>query len=1342
MDSISKSLTVALFVFAAIFMGGSDLSAQEEKQAKVRFGVIGMGGGAFDALKSCEEELNVSLAHFRPNRFTQDPPPDLSKFDAMITSFASGDQKDQYKTAFQKALKKNPDMKTFCVGPPAICGMWGEWIGRENLTQDSQMAAYYGLSEQSMKQMLEYALIKYFGRPGEVDPPNPETAVKIYHPEYGDLESVGEFLRLAKKDGWDTEKTPRVALGTWRHHRVFHQPKVVDAIMEELKKRGILSLCLIADDKDFTDRLTEFSPDLVIMTSHTREPAAFWEKLGVPRIHALWFMNESIGAWRGSSTTGMKKSEIKHLVVSAELKGSTETLTAGGTEFGGGGGDEIIPIPDRIRRIGGRAQSWINLARKKNSEKKISVIYYDTKADKSSLMMGPAHNLNAPPSMIKFLNAMKNDGYTIDKLPADADELLKQAQDHGRQMGLYEPGAVDKLARSGKAVLVKEDKYRKWFEEKVPRKQRDEIKEFWGEAPGEIMVWEHQGAKYIVLPRIDLGNVALMPQPLKGETLIASSKRKDIKKSLLPPPHNYLATYFWLQEEFGADALVHFGSHGTEWLFSGKQAVLSASDWTDIMLADMPNINPWLAGNTAEHQPCRRRAMAVTVDFLPPPLIEAGLSDELLNLQSDIIKWKGMEEGALSKKFAATISEQARAARLDEELDFASSPEEILGDGDIKKVSKYLHDLQNEFVPAGMHILGQKPSDEKLIPYYAYCMGKRFREAAKGIFDIPADAPSPENYLNGKGEEIIRLMLQQGFSPAEAAKAAGAKLPDGKLPEAATESLNMIAQMNKGFHDTHDEIDSVLNALNGKFVSPGPSGNPERNPGVVPTGRNMFVLNPEELPSRSSWELAKKLTDDYLADAFSKKGAYPRKVAFSLVPYATYNDYGIIESQILYLMGVRPVWNAKNLVRDVKLIPAGELKRPRIDVFLSARSVYRDELPALMKLIDKAVRLAASKKEKNNYVHDNSAAMEKKLAESGFAANKAKILSMARMYGAEPDEIIDSHNWFFYLTERSGEWENREELLDAYLPYSKHVYTDGMWGVDSPEAFDEAIKGTESIMRSWNDNRDFVLANKFAWWVDGTLSLAIKHITGKEPELLFVDVRDADDAKIVDSTDAVQRDFRLRLSNPKWIRQMMEEGYAGANFISGNVDNLMGWEIMRDKTVSDANWERITDIYVRDSENLRIREWYDKQNPYAFQKLSVTMLETIRKKYWNANEATILEITEAYARSVAKHGMNSGPREGGNEKLEQFVADTLSAPGTAELDALLQQYLAESAKLKNVREDAGENEPVEGSKLEKKEDKQEKPSADLRFLFFVVIIAAVIFIIGFQFKGASKAKRN
>mgnify|MGYP001545776707 FL=1 len=1344
MISISKNIEVksrVIVIIAAIcviFINSAFADTSNNNiNKKVAIGVIGMAGGAVDAMKHYQDELNVSISALKPERFRQKKLPDLSKYDLIITSFTSSQLKKQYRQAVTEAKKKNPQQKLVCVGPGVICNQWAEWVGQQNIIRDPQMAAYYGLSHEAMREMLRYALITWFNHKGDIVPPPTDKIVRIWHPQYGNFETIDEFLNQAKKAGWNLKDSPRVALGTWRHHVLFHQPRVIEALINELQKQGILAVSIVADAQKFREKLEKFKPDLVIMNSHTREPPDFWKKLDVPRLHALWFTEESIDEWRKSNQTGMSKSQQFHQIVSAEMKGGAETLTAGGTETGHDSGEEIIPIPDRIRLIAKRAKRWINLRHKPNKDKKIALVIYDREADKAGLMSGPAHNLNAPRSMVKFLKKMKNAGYTVENNPIDSDDLINKIMNHGRQMGNWEPAEIERLARSGKAALIPEKLYRQWFEEYIPQWRRNEVLEQWGEIPGKIMVWEDNGKKYIVLPKLDMGNITLFPQPLKGETLTASMKVQDTRESLLPPTHHYLASYFWLRNGLKADALVHFGTHGSEWLYEGKMAVMSRADWSEIFLGDLPNINPWLTSNTSELLPSKRRAHAVHVGFIPPPLMDAGLSDELINLETDIHRFQQLGVGFLKKKFAKSVTEQAIATGVDKDLNLNLKPNEIMSEYQIEQLSLHLHDLMNAQVPSGMHVLGEPPSDELIVPYLVSSLGKRFLESLKELYD-EEEKDMDIFFQKKKGRAILKYILVDGLNFERAIEESDGKVPDAGLPTALAEGLELAVEMHKGLKQTHSEIDNVLAALEGKFIPPGPSGNPERNMAVVPGGRNLYILNPEELPSKASWDLGKKLINRHLAKEFSDKGKYPRKIGFSLIPFATYSDFGIIESQILYLMGVRPIWDAKNRVRDVELIPTEKLKRPRIDVFLSARSVYRDELPGMMKLIDKAIRLAASVNEPDNYVYQHSEATRKKLESEGISNQRALALSKARMFGAKPEEILDGHNWFFYLTERSGEWENKEELVDLFLKYNKHVYTEGIWGENAPEVFDDALAGTETIMRSWYDNRDFVLKNKFAWWVDGTLSLAIKQQTGKEPQLLFVDVRNPDEATFIDSTTAARQDLLIRVVNPKWIKSMMKEGYAGGNTMAKNLDNMMGWEIMREQTFSDQNWNHVADTYVKDKHDINIREWFDKTNPHAFQKLTVTMLETIRKGYWKADKATQLEIATAYAESVAKHGRASGVREGGNDKLVKFVDDTLSAEKSSTLDSVLKEYHQRSAELTDIAPGNSSNETVHGKKLKKKNQQQtqnhqdEKKSLNNNMILILVIACSLlIIVIGF-----------
>ena len=380
-----------------------------------------------------------------------------------------------------------------------------------------------------------------------------------------------------------------------------------------------------------------------------------------------------------------------------------------------------------------------------------------------------------------------------------------------------------------------------------------------------------------------------------------------------------------------------------------------------------------------------------------------------------------------------------------------------------------------------------------------------------------------------------------------------------------------------------------------------------------------------------------------------------------------------MESQILYLLGVRPVWDDRNLVGDVELIPAAELRRPRIDVFIAAGGYYRDMLPTRMHLLDKAVRMVAALDEPDNLVHRDSVQVRAELQRQGIEPPQAEALSRARIFGVAPGEI--GGTGYYYLVERSGQWNDRKDLMNTYLGFSRYVYTEGLWGKHAPEAYNRQIQGSEVLLRSWSDRTRSPLSNKYDWFIGGSLSLAIKELTGREPEWFLSDVRDADRAGLVAAEDALRRDYRVRLFNRKWIEGMMKEGYAGADQIAVHVSNTMGWAIMRDGSVSDDTWNEIAAIYVNDKLGLSMRQWFETQNPYAFQDMSEVHagiqpqgILARPSRAWSA------QVAEQYARSVLRHGEGGGLRGGGNVKLEQFVAATLQSAKSPEMDRLAAQY--------------------------------------------------------------------
>lgn len=1278
-----------------------------------RLAFIGLHGGVFDAMKQFETDAELRLDYITDQQISNEEV-DFSDYRVVFMQHVRGKDREQYRKLITLARKHNLDLKIISISGLAEKKL-PELTKSGIIIQDPLVRQYYGSSAENLKRLLAYVNATYLNRPVEVLPPQSDAAPRgLYHPDHkGMFQSVGEFQRWAENTGRTTKNVPRVIVTAHSTHLAFQQPAIVNALIRECEKKGLLAVCMTDFGPHYTADVLKFKPHAVIHTCHSRETVDFRKKVGVPQLHSIFFRRQSIADWQ-SNLEGLAANEMAFHITGQELLGAIEPQIGAGTLVGGGSSEAFMPIPDRIEHLVARAVSWIRLARLPESEKKIAFVYYDREMGKAELMRGTATGMfmNCPRSVVKILKRMKQDGYSISRVPEDEDDLLALMLDHGRQIGIWAPGELDRLAKSGEAILIPLDKYVHWFNTKVPETQRKDVVKLWGPPPGRFLVWERDGEKFIVIPRIDLGNVILLPQPLRGEAHDTSL----VHDKLVPPPHNYLATYFWLQEEFAADALVHFGTHGSEFLLPGKPTGLSRADWPDIIMGTMPNINPWIINNLGESSPVRRRAYAVLIDHLVPPSVSAELSDELLNLHNDLDRWITLEDGALKNKFRISITKQVRNLHLDTDLHINLTEDRRLTPSELEQTLGYLHDIHTETTPISLHIFGEPPREDLLIPYLVTCLRKSFIDELDKIIDVPPEeslTPGDRNkFLRQKGEEIIKLVVRRGFSPAEAVRVVAGTSADTKFSKRLQEAFDITDQLTAGFAHTHEEMDNLMAAFDGRYIAPGPGNSPDRNPAVVPTGRNMYVMNPEEVPCHPSWELGKQLVDQLLAQQLKAKGRYPEKIGFTLNSFATFQDYGVMESQILYLLGVRPAWDSRNLVTEVELIPAEELGRPRIDVFIAGNGYYRDMLPTRMRLIDKAIRLVAALDEKDNLVYQNSRQVQQELEKEGVSAARATALAQARIFGYPLGQMGSAG--YYYLVERSGEWDSREELMNTYLDHVRYVYTENHWGEHAPDVYNRHIQGTEAVLRSWSDRTRSPLSNKYTWYKGGSLCLAITHLTGKEPEFFLSDVRDPDKTQMVVAEDALRREYRVRLFNRKWIEGMMKEGYAGADQIGVHVSNTMGWKIMRPKSVSDDIWEEIVNIYIRDSKNLNIREWFEAENPFAFQEMTEILLETIRKGYWQPNEATIREIATEYAKSVARHGEGGGLRGGGNKKLEAFVENTLQAPGSRELDSLLAQYKQQCerqqtdnspmekslAAEKTPTDEKSNVEPVEGRKME------------------------------------------
>ncbi len=429
------------------------------------------------------------------------------------------------------------------------------------------------------------------------------------------------------------------------------------------------------------------------------------------------------------------------------------------------------------------------------------------------------------------------------------------------------------------------------------------------------------------------------------------------------------------------------------------------------------------------------------------------MSDGLESLHEHLDKLETLEEGALKAEFRKELTRMIRQERLDVDLHLDLPESGVFADQELSSVAKYLHDIKEETTPINLHVFGEPPREDLLVPYLVQILRQPFLhelehlmndELSTGQLHVhPHSHDSHHHELRPTAEKIVELVVRQSMEPRSAVSTVLGRQID-QLPEEIAKGIRLVVELNESFKKTGDEIENLLRGLDGKFVPPGPGNSPIRNPSAVPTGRNMYLLNPEEVPTRPSWELGVKLAKEIIENHQKLHGDMPSKVGFDLRSSATFRDYGVMEAQIHYLLGVEPIWDEKQLVNDVRLIPRETLGRSRVDVFIAAGGWYESNLPSRLQLWDKAIRLVASADEADNCIRDNSTTIARQLLDTGMAEEQARLLSQGRIFGLAPGREIGG--MLSYQVARSGDWESRDEIADAYLASHKYIYTQGAWG--------------------------------------------------------------------------------------------------------------------------------------------------------------------------------------------------------------------------------------------------------------------------------------------------------
>jgi cobaltochelatase CobN len=869
------------------------------------------------------------------------------------------------------------------------------------------------------------------------------------------------------------------------------------------------------------------------------------------------------------------------------------------------------PVADRIDFVADLAQNWARLRHKPPAERRVALIFanYPNRDGR----IGNGVGLDTPASAVAIVGALAAAGYCVGDMPIDSQALIARL--------LSGPTNAHPDAPSEESYPAAA--YSAWFST-LPPTVRQAVARRWGPAEGDPFF----GAGSFAIPGFRAGNIAVMIQPARGYNIDPKATYHD---PALVPPHGYLACYAWLAHEFRTDAVVHLGKHGTlEWL-PGKALALSAECFPEAALAPLPHLYPFIVNDPGEGTQAKRRAQAVILDHLTPPLTRAGSYGPIAELERLIDEYYEAAQGDARRVavLAEAILEQARAAGLDGDCGIAGRDDVAAA---LRKLDGYLCELKELQIRDGLHVYGRSPEGERRDALLVACAraarGSRSEEASllralAADLGLPGDplaldlarpwtGPRPQILAadapwRTAGDTIERLEALALRLVAGAVKPApGWRRTAAVLDWIATALRPVVASCGAA------ELAGLLVGLDGRFVPPGPSGAPSRGrPEVLPTGRNFFSIDTRTVPTEAAWQLGWKSAAMLVERHAQEQGGYPARVALSAWGTANMRTGGDDVAQALALLGVRPVWErASGRVTGFEILPAAVLDRPRVDVTLRVSGFFRDAFPGLIDLVDSAVCAVAALDEPAdvNPLAARVAADRRDLEARGAAPEEARRRATYRVFGAKPGAYGAGLQTL--IDERI--WQHESELAATWLDWSGYAYGAGAEGIPERAMLETRLSAADAVLHN-QDNREHDLLDSDDYYqFEGGLALVVRQLSGRAPAVWHNDHSRPEQPRIRSLREEIGRVVRGRAANPRWIEGVMRHGYKGAAEIAATVDYLFAFAATA-RAVDDAHFEALYDAYLGDD---RVREFIAEHNPAALDDVCRRFLEAIDRGLW------------------------------------------------------------------------------------------------------------------------------
>lgn len=1107
---------------------------------------------------------------------------------------------------------------------------------------------------------------------------------------------------------------------------------------------------------------------------------------------------------------GMNGGFMSQSIVTPEIDGAIRPYVVFGQRINKEGLQEVYGIPDRMESFVESVQGYVNLKNKKNSSKRIAIFYFKGPGQNALTASG----MEVVPSLYNLLVRLKNEGYNVGKLPANPQELAKMIQAQGAVFGTYAEGAYTQFLKSGHPALVTAQQFAGWTQKALSKKMIKEMNQLYGSFPGKYMATDDGK---LAVARLQFGNVALLPQVMAG---VGGDSFKIVHGTDQAPPYTYVASYLWARYGFSADALIHFGTHGSLEYTPRKQVALDSNDWSDRLIGVVPHLYIYTIGNVGEAMIAKRRTYAQTQSYLTPPFKESELRQTYKQLSDAIQSYEKKASAEQSLKVKALTVKMGIARELG--LDAKQMNKPYSAD-EIARVENFAEELANEKITGKLYTLGVPYDNDDVrtsvyamatdpIAYGMLAVDKLKGRAQEGVekhkqlFDrlylskarntvtqllgsasvsdeyicryvgiTPAElqmarkveamqaAPDPIQMMMQMADQMggmkeakpkrvdhrtvselraakvshkkkIPQMSREAFEKMELTghfpdkmmeaikkgqkwyqedlkKAKMAKAGKGKASQKSSKDKGMMmskapkytrqqihlaqaittvehALQNVGQYSEAlrqsplNEMSSLMNALNGGFTAPSPGGDLIVNPNTLPTGRNLFSMNVENTPSEDAWEKAKELCDNTIKMYCERhKGEYPRKVSYTLWSSEFIETEGATIAQILYMLGVEPVRDAFGRVTDLRLIPSKQLGRPRIDVVVQTSGQLRDLAASRLFLINKAIEMAANAKgdKYDNLVKAGVTESERVLVEKGMSPKEAREVSMYRVFGG----VNGNYGTGIQEMVTAGDrWDKESQIAEVYMNNMGAYYGDEKnWETVRKAAFEAALTRTDVVVQPRQSNTWGALSLDHVYEFMGGMNLAVRNVTGKDPDAYLADYRNHSNMRMQEVKEAIGIEGRTTIFNPAYIKEKMKGGASSASTFAEIVTNTYGWNVMKPKAIDKEMWDEIYNVYVKDKYHLGTKEFFDKQNPAALMEMTAVMMESARKGMWKATPQQLKDIAKLHTETVNKYKPSCSGFVCDNAKLRNYIASKTDAASAKEYQQNVEQIRdAEAAK--------------------------------------------------------------